>query len=99
MIAMHALRATLHSPYGPNMASLTIRNLDDPLKARLRVQAAVNGRSMEEEARTILRAALDRAPPRAENLAKAIRACFRQSGGADLEPLPREPIREPPTFD
>ena len=83
----------------PNMASLTIRNLDDPLKARLRVQAAVNGRSMEEEARMILRAALDRAPPRSENLARAIRACFRQSGGADLEPLPREPIREPPTFD
>ncbi len=96
---MQALRAMLHSPYDLNMASLTIRNLDDPLKARLRVRAAVNGRSMEEEARTILRAALDQAPPRAENLAKAIRACFRQSGGADLEPLPREPIREPPTFD
>jgi len=81
------------------MASLTIRNLEDPLKARLRVRAAVNGRSMEEEARTILRAALDRAPPRSENLAEAIRACFKRSGGADLEPLPREPIREPPTFD
>ncbi|MBA3812284.1 MAG: plasmid stabilization protein [Caulobacteraceae bacterium] len=81
------------------MASLTIRNLEDPLKARLRVQAAVNGRSMEEEARVILRGALHRAPPRAQNLAQAIRACFKASGGVELEPLPREPIREPPTFD
>ncbi|MDE2751091.1 MAG: hypothetical protein OXI83_00810 [Gemmatimonadota bacterium] len=37
------------------MASITIRNLDDGLKRRLRVRAAENGRSMEEEARDILR--------------------------------------------
>ena len=35
------------------MASITIRNLDDGLKRRLRVRAAENGRSMEEEARDI----------------------------------------------
>ena len=35
--------------------SITIRNLDDALKSRLRVQAAVHGRSMEDEARDILR--------------------------------------------
>ena len=40
------------------MASMTIRNLDEQLKARLRVQAAQHGRSMEDEARDILRAAL-----------------------------------------
>ena len=39
------------------MASLTIRQLDDDTKARLRLQAAKNGRSMEDEARTILRQA------------------------------------------
>jgi hypothetical protein len=33
------------------MANFTIRNLDEPLKARLRVQAATHGRSMEDEAR------------------------------------------------
>ena len=37
------------------MASLTIRQLDDATKARLRLRAAQNGRSMEDEARTILR--------------------------------------------
>ncbi len=37
------------------MASITIRDLDERFKARLRVQAAHHGRSMEEEARDILR--------------------------------------------
>ena len=36
------------------MASITIHNLDDDVKTRLRVRAAGNGRSMEEEARLIL---------------------------------------------
>jgi len=40
------------------MAVLTIRNLDEGLKARLRVQAARHGQSMEEEARSILRQSL-----------------------------------------
>ena len=44
------------------MASITVRNLDDGLKRRLRIRAAENGRSMEQEARDILRAALDQGP-------------------------------------
>ncbi len=39
------------------MASLTVRQLDDKLKKRLRLRAAKHGRSVEEEIRTILRAA------------------------------------------
>ena len=39
------------------MSSITIRQLDDALKRRLRLRAARNGRSMEDEARTILRTA------------------------------------------
>ena len=39
------------------MASITIRQLDEDLKRRLRLRAARNGRSMEDEARTILRSA------------------------------------------
>jgi antitoxin FitA len=38
--------------------TLTVRNLDETLKARLRVRAAEHGRSMEAEARAILRDAL-----------------------------------------
>ncbi|MGP9768166.1 FitA-like ribbon-helix-helix domain-containing protein [Halomonas sp. AOP13-D3-9] len=40
------------------MATITVRNLDDELKAQLRVQAANHGHSMEEEVRVILRQAL-----------------------------------------
>ena len=79
------------------MASITIRNLDDGVKTRLRVRAASNGRSMEEEARVILREAVDReAEP--ENLASFIRECFAPFGGVDIEIPPRDPMREPPDF-
>jgi plasmid stability protein len=80
------------------MASLTIRNLDEPLKARLRVQAAVHGRSMEDEARDILRTALAREASKPANLATAIRKRFAPLGGVDLPDLPRQPMREPPDF-
>lgn len=78
------------------MASITIRNLDAHTKARLRVRAAHRQRSMEEEARNILRAALaqDDAVPR--DLAAAIGARFRPLGGLDLDLPAREPMREPP---
>ena len=39
------------------MASLTVRQLDDKLKKQLRLRAAKNGRSVEDEVRTILRSA------------------------------------------
>jgi plasmid stability protein len=78
------------------MASITIRKLDEKTKARLRIRAAQHGRSMEEEARTLLRAALrDEATP-GSNLADAIRARFRRLGGVELGLPAREPIREPP---
>ena len=80
------------------MASITIRNIDEPLKARLRIQAAVHGRSMEEEARNILRSALSRSPAQPANLAASIRARFAPLGGVELPKIPREPMRDPPTF-
>ena len=79
------------------MASITIRNLDDEVKTRLRVRAAGNGRSMEEEARLILRAAVVHKPR--GNLAAAIRARIAPLGGVEIELPPREPAREPPSFD
>ncbi len=80
------------------MASITIRNLDDDVKTRLRVRAAEHHRSMEEEARLILREAVQqKKTPR--NLADAIRARITPLGGVDLELPPRAPAREPPSFD
>jgi plasmid stability protein len=78
------------------MASLTIRNLEEALKSRLRVQAATHGRSMEEEARALLRAALSLEGHGASGLGSAVNALFRPVGGLDIFIPPREPIREPP---
>ncbi len=80
------------------MASMTIRNLDEKLKARLRMQAAKHGRSMEEEARDILRSALSTASSRA-SLVKSIRRRIEPIGGVDLPNIAREPMREPSNFE
>lgn len=81
------------------MASITIRNLEETLKSRLRVQAAYHGRSMEDEARDILRSALNREPAPPGNLAASIRRRFSRLGGVDLPVFAREPMRDPPSFD
>ena len=78
------------------MATLTIRRLDDALKARLRVRAARQGRSMEEEARHILKAGLTEEPMRRPNLAESIRRRMAPVGGIELSIPPREPVRRPP---
>ena len=80
------------------MASITIRNLDDEVKTRLRVRAGEHHRSMEEEARLILRHAVGRKPS-SRNLASVIRSHFGPANGVDLELPTRAPRREPPSFD
>src|SRR5215469_6312057 len=52
------------------MASITIRQLDEGLKKRLRLRAARNGRSMEDEVRTILRASASGADAEPERVAR-----------------------------
>ncbi len=81
------------------MASITVRNLDDDLKRRLRIRAAQHGQSMEQEARDILKEALDTERRVGEDLAGAIRARFAPLGGVDLELPPREPMPDPPQLD
>lgn len=81
------------------VASITIRNLDDALKSRLRIQAAIHGRSMEDEARDILRSSLNQGASPPGNLADAIRARFAPLGGFDMPDAPREPMRELPSFE
>lgn len=81
------------------MASITIRNLEDPLKARLRIRAAHHGRSMEDEARHILRAALTEENQPAPDLGKAIHQRFARLDGVDLAEVKRAPLRTPPNFD
>jgi plasmid stability protein len=67
------------------MATLTVRNLDDGIKARLRVRAAENGRSMEAEARAILNGALLGAGGGARHLGSRVHERFAGLRGDALE--------------
>lgn len=80
------------------MPSITVRNLDEELKRRLRVRAAEHGRSMEEEVREILREVVGHGPS-PENLGEAIHRRFAAFGGVDLDLPSREPMPAPPSFD
>ena len=80
------------------MASITIRNLDEDIKTRLRVRAADNGRSMEEEVRRILRDVVG-CKPSTRNLTSIIGSHFGPAHGVDLDLPPREARREPPSFE
>ena len=81
------------------MATLTIRDLDEALKRNLRMRAASRNRSMEEEARQILRAALLDSPLPAKDLVSRIRARFVGLGDVKLSVAKREAVRAPPDFD
>lgn len=80
------------------MASITIRNLDESLKAKLRLQSAQHGCSMEAEVRDILYKVLS--PSTApSDFAERIHQRF---AGLHLESLPipeRQAVRTPPDLD
>jgi antitoxin FitA len=77
------------------VASITIHNLNDDIKQRLRLRAAGHGRSMAEEVRDILgRVLSDTAAPR--DLTAAIRARVAPDLRVGLEFSTREPLRKPP---
>ncbi len=80
------------------MANITIRNLDEGVKMRLRVRAAEHHRSMEEEVRIILHDAVNGGRTGPRDLVKFTRECFAPLGGVELELPPRGPMREPPGF-
>lgn len=75
------------------MAVMTIRNIDDSIKNRLRIRAAIHGRSMEDEARDILRSALSTELPHPRDLGQTIHQRFAKQGGIDLPLARREAIR------
>jgi len=81
------------------MATIVIRNLDETIKRRLQVRAALNGRSMEAEARAALTGLLKEPPTDEaltakarrdrEGLGTAIHNRFAALGGVDLKIPPR----------
>ena len=83
------------------MAQILVRNLDERIKARLQRRAKRNGRSMEEEAREILRDALRQKNAPEIGFGTATAALFRDCGleeGEEIQELRGFPI-EPIAFD
>ena len=70
------------------MAALSIRDVDDDVRDRLRVRAARNGRSMEAEIRAILADAV-REPPDSPNFLMVLHERFAELGGVELDLPPR----------
>lgn len=81
------------------MAALTIRNVDDALKAQLRIRAAQNGVSMEEEARRILRDALTRAGSPPAPMGQRLLTRFAEVASDELVMPARQTPRTPPQWD
>ncbi len=83
------------------MGTITVRKIDEKVKAKLRIRAAQHGHSMEEEIREILAVAVEDRPQRSENLYEAIRRRMAEAGidGIDLPQFDRGTMREIPTFD
>ncbi len=73
---------------------VTVRGLTPELKARLRVRAAHNARSMEAEARAILEAALSAPDDDSTDLGAFARGLFAPLGGVELE-LPSRALPRP----
>ena len=75
------------------MSTMTIRNIDDDLKSKLRLRAAENGRSMEAEVRQILRDAMDKSG-KEKGLGTLIHEHFADIGGVELDiPKRDSPVR------
>jgi plasmid stability protein len=87
------------------MATIVIRNLDERVKRNLQVRAALNGRSMEAEARAALAEALTEPPhsksrEREAGLGTAIHKLFAPLGSVELQiPQRRKSHRQIPTFE
>jgi antitoxin FitA len=78
------------------VASITIRQIDDSIKTRLRIRAASHGRSVEGEVREILKSVLNSEKPEQINFAESVRQRFAALGGVTLPDVVREPLRQAP---
>jgi antitoxin FitA len=75
------------------MAAVSVRNLDEEVKRRLRIRAARHGRSMESEIRAILEEAVSE-PERSGGLFTVLLDRFGAIGGVELDLPPRStPVR------
>lgn len=80
------------------MSDLLIRNIDPKLKRRLEARARASGRSLSEEAKTLISRALAETEPR-RGLGSELVKLFRSVGPLELEERTPEPPRRPPDFE
>lgn len=85
------------------MSSITVRKIDEKVKTKLRIRAALHGNSMEKEIREILAIAVEedpREPQQKEGLYTALRHRLAAAGidGIDLPEFDRGPWRKGPNF-
>jgi plasmid stability protein len=81
------------------MPNMMIRNIDPWVEAQLQKLSVIHGRSVEDEAHEILRAALPLEVGDSVAMLRSIRQRVEAFGGIDIELPPREPMRDPPDFD
>jgi plasmid stability protein len=81
------------------MTSLTIRNLDEATKQRLRIRAAQHGVSMEEEVRRILREAVRPAEESPSGLGQSLRDLFAELDTDEFVLPERHVPRPAPNWD
>ena len=81
------------------MAQLVVRNLEHAVKVRLQQRARRHGRSMEEEAREILRSTVQRDETPSRGLGSDIAALFSDVGlASDIPELRGHHVR-PASFE
>lgn len=80
------------------MSSLTVRNLDESIKAGLRLRAARHGWSMEQEVRHILQQTLAEGAANNLGFAELVRRRFEGLDAEGLTTPVRQTLRKPPEF-
>ncbi len=81
------------------MSSIIIENFDDDLIVKLQKRAEYSGRSLEAEAKEILRAVLIENEENSLNLAAKIKERFCDFGDFEIPIISRYPLREHPNFE
>jgi plasmid stability protein len=81
-----------------DMCSITVRNLDESVKAGLRLRAASHGWSMEQEVRNILQRAVQSERALVPNFAQLVNRRFRGLGSDQVSVPERQAARDVPTF-
>ncbi len=95
---MQALHSTNSNDILGAMTQITIRQIDDSVRFKLKMRAAAKGRSLEAELREIITQAAAEETV-SHNVGRSILARFQRLGGVKLDIPPRTRERTGPTFN